>query len=84
MKQYAVSGNVDSSGSTSDMRKSWKPRCARRHGNNAEGEEDTGLGRVASDTLSAGAGDNKPPEDMLGRSFVEIGMYAPEMERAER
>ena len=65
IKQYAASGIIDSCGSTSDMRNSWRPRCALCHGNETEGEEDTGMGRAASASLFAGGGDNETPEDML-------------------
>ena len=53
MKQYAASGMDDSSGSTSDLRKSYKPLClpCHGHGSDAEGEEDTGVGRPASAIL---------------------------------
>jgi hypothetical protein len=66
MKQYAASGIEDSSGSTSDMRNSRKLRCApcHSHGNDAEGEEDTGVGRAASAILFAGVGGDETPEDM--------------------
>jgi hypothetical protein len=66
MKQYAASGMADSSGSTSDLRKSWKLLCIPCHGhdNDAEGGEDTGVGRVAS-LIFAGAGGDGAPEAML-------------------
>jgi hypothetical protein len=65
MKQYAASGMADSSGSTSDLRKSWKLLCIPfdGHDNGAEGGEDTGVGRAVSAILSAGGGGT--PEDML-------------------
>ena len=61
MKQYAASGMDDSSGSTSDLRKSRKLLCipCHDHGRNAEGEEDTGVGRPAW------AGGDVTPEDMV-------------------
>jgi len=67
MKQYAASGMVDSSGSTSDLRKSWKLLCVPcdGHGSDAEGEEDTGVGRAASAILFAWAGGDVTPEDMI-------------------
>ena len=66
MKQYAARGMADSSGSTSDLRKSWKLLCIPCHGHGlgAEGE-DTGVGRAASAILLAGAGSDGTPEDML-------------------
>ena len=49
MKQYAASGTTDSSGSTSDVRKSWKLLCLPCHGHGDGGVgEDTGVGRAAS------------------------------------
>lgn len=67
MKQYAASGMADSSGSTSDLRKSWKLLCIPCHGHNtdAEGGEGTGVGRVASLILFAGVGGDETPDDML-------------------
>ena len=70
MKQYAASGTADSSGSTSDLRKSWKLLCVciscHGHRNDAEGGEETGVGRVASLILFArSAGGAGTPEDML-------------------
>ena len=67
MKQYAASGMADSSGSTSDLRKSWKLLCipCHDHRNDAEGVEDTGVGRAASPILFARAGGDGTPEDML-------------------
>lgn len=66
MKQYAASGTADNSGSTSDLRKSWKLLCipCHGHGNDAEGE-DTGVGRPASAILLAGAGGDGTPDDIL-------------------
>jgi len=68
MKQYAASGTVDNSGSTSDLRKSWKLLCIPCHGHGDGAEaEDTGVGRApsASAILSARAGSDGTPEDML-------------------
>jgi hypothetical protein len=68
MKQYAARGMADSSGSTSDLRKSWKLLCIPCHGhdNDAEGVEVTGVGRADSAILSAAeAGGDGIPEDML-------------------
>jgi hypothetical protein len=68
MKQYAASGMADSSGSTSDLRKSWKLLCIPCHGHDdvAEDVEDTGVGRAASAILFvAEAGGDGTPDDML-------------------